>query len=53
MVKMRSFKQYLKKTKTKQNCAQAEDYKELLGFAQFWFFVFFFKHLYITCLKSY
>lgn len=40
MVKMTSFKQYFKKTpkNLKQNCAQAEDYKELLGLAQFWLF---------------
>lgn len=32
----------------KQNCAEAEDYKELLDFAQFWFsFFYFFFYIFI------
>lgn len=50
---MGQLKQCLFQKNLKQNCALAEDYKELLDSAQFWFFFFFFLHLYITCFKSY
>lgn len=43
---MGQLKQCISKKNLKQNCALAEDYKELLDSAQFWFFFSFFTSLY-------